>query len=232
MTTATVNPGAGSAEPRLKQPYRERQLAAIAARWDERAPAWDRTLGDPTCHLNDDDAYDRFLREARQCVSRRARYCRQRGLIDAGCGTGLVLAELVPGFAWGLGLDISRRMIRIARAKGIARSRFLVGDCFRLAVLCPKAGAVFSRGVLLSHYGRVQGQALLENAAEGLLPGGFLLFDFLNALTRGSYAHNPEDKTYYTPRQASALARGSGLRTEVIGNEAKRRVLLLLGEKG
>jgi predicted TPR repeat methyltransferase len=227
-----VRPGAGQAEPRVKQPYRERQLAAIAARWDERAPDWDRALADPACHLNDDDAYDRFLQQARQCVSRRARYCRTRGLIDAGCGTGLVLAELVTAFDWGIGVDISPEMLRAATAKGIARARFVAGDCFRLAELCPRAGAVVSRGVLLSHYGRLQGRALLESAVEVLLPGGFLLFDFLNDLGRRNYPRNPEDKTYYTPEQASALARESGLKTVTIRGDAERRVLLLLGRKG
>ena len=227
-----MNPGAGEAQPRLKQPYRERQLAAIAARWDQRAPEWDRTLADPACHLNADDAYARFLREALRCVSHRARYCRRRGLIDAGCGTGLVLAELLPAFAWGIGVDISREMVRAATAKGIAGGRFLVGDCFRLDELCPKAGAVCSRGVLLSHYGPLQGRALLKSAAEVLLPGGFLLFDFLNDLGRRNYQHSPEDKTYYTPRQACALARELGLETVTVRGEAERRVLLLLAEKG
>jgi SAM-dependent methyltransferase len=227
-----VKPGAGNAESGLKQPYRERQLAVIAARWDQRAAEWDRTLADPACHLNDDEAYARFLREARRCVSRHVGYCRKHGLIDAGCGTGLVLADLLPAFDWGIGVDISREMLRAATAKGIARARFLAGDCFRLAELCPKAGAVFSRGVLLSHYGRLQGRALLESAAEALLPGGFLLFDFLNDLARRNYQHSPEDKTYYTPRQACALARGLGLKTVTVRGEAERRVLLLLAEKG
>jgi SAM-dependent methyltransferase len=227
-----VKPGAGNAESGLKQPYRERQLAVIAARWDQRAAEWDRTLADPACHLNDDDAYARFLREARQCVSRRASYCRRHGLIDAGCGTGLVLAELLPAFGWGIGVDISREMLRAATAKGIDQARFLAGDCFRLAELCPKAGAVFSRGVLLSHYGRLQGRALLESATEVLLPGGFLLFDFLNDLARRNYQHSPEDKTYYTPQQACALTRGLGLKTATVRGEAERRVLLLLAEKG
>jgi predicted TPR repeat methyltransferase len=227
-----VNRGAGHAEPRVKQPYRERQLAAIAARWDQRASDWDRALAHPACHLNDDDAYARFLVEARQCVSRRARYCRTRGLIDAGCGTGLVLAELLPAFDWGIGVDISREMLRVATAKGIAKAGFLAGDCFRLAELCPQAGAVFSRGVLLSHYGRLQGRALLESAVEVLLPGGFLLFDFLNDLGRRNYQHSPEDKTYYTPRQACALASDSGFKTVTILGEAERRVLLLLAKKG
>lgn len=222
----------GNPESGLKQPYRERQLAVIAARWDQRAAGWDRTLADPACHLNDDDAYARFLREARRCVSRRAGYCRKHGLIDAGCGTGLVLAELLPAFCWGIGVDISREMLRAATAKEIDQARFLAGDCFRLAELCPKAGAVFSRGVLLSHYGQVQGRALLESAAEVLLPGGFLLFDFLNDLARRNYQHSPEDKTYYTPQQACTLARGLGLKTATVRGEAERRVLMLLAEKG
>jgi len=226
-----VNPGAVNAELRLKKPYRERRLVAIAARWDERAPDWDRALADPACHLNEDGAYVRFLREAGSIVARRVRYFQHHGLLDVGCGTGLVLAELVPHFAWGVGVDISREMIRAACAKRIPGARFLVGDCFRLAEVCPKGGAVFSRGVLLSHYGRLQGRALLESAAEVLLPGGFLLFDFLNALTRRNFSHSPEDKTYYTPRQACALACGLSLRTVILGDEDQRRVLLLLGEK-
>jgi SAM-dependent methyltransferase len=226
-----VKPGSSHAELRLKKPYRERRLDSIAARWDARAPEWDRALADPACHLNEDGAYDRFLREARRYVTRRARYFQQHGLIDVGCGTGLVMADLVPHFAWGFGTDISREMIRAATAKGIPGARFLVGDCFGLAAECPKAGAVVSRGVLLSHYGRLQGRVLLESAAEILLPGGFLLFDFLNALTRRNFSHSPEDKTYYTPRQASALARGLSLKTVILGDEKERRVLLLLGEK-
>jgi SAM-dependent methyltransferase len=226
-----VKPGASHAELRLKKPYRERRLDAVAARWDARAPDWDRALADPACHLNEDAAYVRFLREARRCVARRPRHCRQHGLIDVGCGTGLVLAELVSHFAWGVGVDISQEMIRVAGAKGIPGARFLVGDCFRLAEVCSEAGAIVSRGVLLSHYGRLQGRALLESAAQVLLPGGFLLFDFLNARARRNFSHNPEDKTYYTPRQACALARGLALRTVILGDEVRRRVLLLLGEK-
>jgi hypothetical protein len=86
--------------------------------------------------------------------------------------------------------------------------------------------------VLLSHYGRLQGRALLESAAEVLLPGGLLLFDFLNELGRRNYQHSPEDKSYYTPRQACALARGLGFKTVTVRGEAERRVLLLLAEKG
>ena len=227
-----MNSGAGKAEARVKQPYRKRRLAAIAARWDQRAAEWDRALADPTCHLNEDDAYARFLREARRCVSLRGRYCRKRGIIDAGCGTGLVLAELLPSFDWGIGVDISLEMVRAATAKGIPGARFLPGDCFRLAELCPKAGAVFSRGVLLSHYGHDQGRVLLESAADALLPGGFLLFDFLNELGRRHYHHSPEDKIYYTPQQACALARGLGFQTVTTRGGAERRVLMLLAEKG
>jgi SAM-dependent methyltransferase len=206
-------------------------MDAIAARWDARAPDWDRALADPACHLNEDDAYVRFLREAQRCVTRSRMYCQQHGLVDVGCGTGLVLTELGPHFAWGLGVDISPEMIRAAGAKGIPGARFLVGDCFQLAEVCPGAGAVVSRGVLLSHYGRIQGRALLESAAKVLLPGGFLLFDFLNALTLRNFSHSPEDKTYYTPQQACALARGLALKTVILGDEKQRRVLLLLGEK-
>ena len=58
------------------------------------------------------------------------------------------------------------------------------------------------------------------------------MFDFLNDLGRRNYQHSPEDKTYYTPRQACALARELGLETVTVRGEAERRVLLLLAKKG
>lgn len=223
MNAPAAQPAGGA-----KEIYRQRQLDAIAARWDQRAAQWDRALEDPACHLNEDDAYHRFLGAAHRIIDSRREFCAQHGLIDAGCGTGLVLAEAGPAFAWGIGVDLSREMIRLAAVKAIAKARFLVGDCFQLAQLCSPAAAVFSRGVLLSHYGPSQGQGLLESARAVLVPGGFVLFDFLNAEGRTRHAHQPADKAYYTGPQAAALAQGAGFAKVTICGEPERRVLLLL----
>jgi len=210
--------------------YENCELTAIAARWDAKAGTWDRDLADPACHLNEDDGYARFLRRAHALVKQRRGFCAAHGVIDAGCGTGLVLEAVLPAFAWGAGVDISEGMIRVARGKGLERAKFFVGDCFHLAALCPKAGAVFSRGVLLSHYGRKNGELLLRAGREALLPGGFLLFDFLNRAGRDSSLHAPENKTYFAPLEVFAMARCAGFRKARILGHASRRVRMVFAE--
>ncbi|MGO8678973.1 MAG: class I SAM-dependent DNA methyltransferase [Limisphaerales bacterium] len=208
--------------------YEGRRLTALAARWDAKASAWDRELQDPACHLNEDGAYARFLAQARRLIGQSREFCARQPMIDAGCGTGLVLAQIIGDFACGIGVDISPEMIRLARAKQIPQARFIVGDCFELAALCPKAGAVLSRGVLLSHYGVEQGEALLRAARASLVPGGFVAFDFLNQAARALHSHAPENKTWFTRAQACDLARRAGFETaSALGGES-RRVLLLV----
>jgi len=208
--------------------YEGRRLSALAARWDAKAGTWERELQDPACHLNEDDAYGRFLAQARWLLGQARDFCARQGVIDAGCGTGLVLAEVIASFAWGLGVDISPAMIRLAEAKQINGARFIVGDCFDLPALCQKAGAVFSRGVLLSHYGRRHGQALLQAAHGALVPGGFAAFDFLNETARTRQAHAPTNKTWFSGAEAHLLAQGAGFATASVLGEAERRVLLLV----
>jgi predicted TPR repeat methyltransferase len=218
------------ARPGTENIYSQRRLKVIAARWDARAAQWERDLQDPACHLNEDAAYRRFLQHLRRLVRERGEFCARHGVIDAGCGTGLVLDTVSSAFAWGLGVDISAEMIAVARTKQLENVQFVIGDCFALRSICPKAGAVVSRGVLLSHYGRPQGQALLRAARGILVEGGFLLFDFLNGAARGRHQHVPEHKTWLTAEEVCAMARGAGFsRTRVLGG-AERRVRLLLAE--
>jgi SAM-dependent methyltransferase len=210
--------------------YARRRLKAIAARWNARAESWDQALEDPACHLNEDDAYRRFTRLVQRLIAQRRRFCATHGVIDAGCGTGLVLGEVISAFTWGIGVDISPKMIRVARAKRLAGARFLVGDCFDLPSLCPKAGAVLSRGVLLSHYGRRQGQAILRAARATLAPGGFLVFDFLSEAARTKQRHAPETKTWFTGAEILSMARRAGYSAVKILGTPNRRVLLLLAQ--
>jgi len=222
--------GSRPAKREVRPIYARRRLKAIAARWDARARSWDQALQDPACHLNADNAYGRFTRLVLGLVQKRKKFCASHGIIDVGCGTGLVLAEVVRAFAWGIGIDISPRMIRAARAKRLARTKFVLGDCFELPALCPKAGAVISRGVLLSHYGRRQGQAILQAARDVLLPGGFVVFDFLNKATRTQYGPAPENKICFTGVEIKSMARRAGFAKVTIFGKPYRRALVLLGE--
>jgi predicted TPR repeat methyltransferase len=214
-----------------QQIYRERQLRAIAERWDARACGWERSLGEPACHLNEDDAYPRFLRQALKEINRRRAFCRTHGVIDLACGTGLVLASVIPAFAWGMGVDISPKMIQIARRKGLTSAQFVVGDGFNLARICKPAGAIFSRGVLLSHYGSEHGAALLAATRAVLMPGGFLMCDFLNRMAEDKYEHRPHGKTHFSGPEAGQLAHEAGYSNVRVLGKSCQRVLILLIER-
>jgi SAM-dependent methyltransferase len=210
--------------------YSRRRLKAVAARWDAKAADWDQNLRDPDCHLNEDQAYARFVACLRKVIRSRKAFCSRNGIIDAGCGTGLVLDEIASSFAWGLGIDISPEMIAAAKKKSIKRARFKLVDCFRLHRVRPKAGAVVSRGVLLSHYGPAHAGALLRAARAALRRGGFIVFDFLNARGRRRSTHQAENKTWFTAGQIRALAGRAGFRQVQVLGEAQRRVRLLVAE--
>ena len=215
----------------IRRLYETRQMEAIAKRWDARAGAWDADLNDPECHLNHDASYGWFLETAAELIDKRGGFCSANGVIDCGCGTGLVLAAVAPTFAWGVGIDISTQMIRMAAQKNIGRCRFIAGDCFRLSELCPKAGAVLSRGVLLSHYGIEQGLALLRAMRESLVEEGFVVCDFLNDSARSIQIHAPENKTYYSRQTIAGLALEAGFKTAAIIGADNRRTLILSAQR-
>ena len=208
--------------------YARRELDAIAARWDGRADSWDHALEGADCHLNEDGAYRRFIEVVQRRIERHKEFCAGQGVIDVGCGTGMVLSQVIAAFAWGTGIDISPEMVRVAKAKNLAKCSFLVGDCFALPNLCPKAGMIVSRGVLLSHYGREHGVALLRAARSALAPGGFVIFDFLNAAARTRYQHVPENKTWFTGEAVKTTASKAGFSAFSISGRASRRVLILV----
>ena len=110
------------------------RLQVIRQRWDEKADRWDADLADECCHLNQDDAYRRFLAAADAVVAARRSYCRDRLLVDLACGTGLVLAHFVDRFGRALGVDISPRMLAAAAARRLPRVELLQASCFELAV--------------------------------------------------------------------------------------------------
>jgi SAM-dependent methyltransferase len=205
-------------------------LENIAARWNAKAEHWDRELRDPQCHLNEDEAYDYFLDQLIGVVRERPAFCAAHGIIDAGCATGLVLAKAISGFAWGIGVDISPRMIETAQAKQIPRATFVIGDCFSLCGICPAAGAVVSRGILLSHYGPARGAELLKSARSVLVEGGFILCDFLNLAGRTRSRHAPDNKAYFDSEEICTMAIKAGCHNVRTLGEPTRRVGLLLAE--
>ncbi|MGA2621812.1 MAG: class I SAM-dependent methyltransferase [Thermoguttaceae bacterium] len=218
--------------PSRREDYDALRLQVIRQRWDQKADRWDADLADQCCHLNQDDAYRRFFDAADSVVAARAAFCRQRLLVDLACGTGLVLAHFAARFERAVGVDISPRMLAAAAARRLPRVELLEASCFELAGRIAPAGAVLSRGILLSHYGPRWVLPLLRQVCAVLTPeGSFAILDFLNARTRHDYPANPDNKTYYTAERIAAQAEEAGFRRWTILGEPNRRVLMLLAER-
>ena len=219
-------------EPSRMEDYDKVRLEAIRQRWDSKADRWDSELAAEGCHLNEDAAYHRFLDAADAVVAARESFCRSRLLVDLACGTGLVLAHFIDRFERTVGVDVSPRMLAVAAARQLPRTELQQASCFELAGRVVSAGAVLSRGILLSHYGHAAVAPLLEQVRKVLVPdGGFAILDFLNAQTRYDYPVNPDNKTYYTGEQILAQAKEAGFRQASILGEPNRRVLMLLAQR-
>jgi ubiquinone/menaquinone biosynthesis C-methylase UbiE len=115
-------------------------------------------------------------------------------LLDVGTGTGRILELLAPRAEHAIGLDLSREMLAVARAKldqaGLRNCELRQGDMYRLPLPPHSVDAVTFHQVL--HFGETPDRAIAE-AARVLRPGGRLLVaDFaaheLGSL-RDSHAH-------------------------------------------
>src|SRR6202161_3959946 len=97
-------------------------------------------------------------------------------LLDIGTGTGRVLELLAPRVAQGLGVDASKTMLALARARlaraGLTHAAVRLADMYRL----PLADASFDIAVLqmVLHYAEDPAGVLAE-AARVLRPGGKLI---------------------------------------------------------
>ena len=140
-------------------------------------------------------------------------------VLDAGCGTGGLLANLRSS-AWRAGVEISAEGLRRARTRG--GSALVQGSVAALPFADGSFDAVVSIDVLC-HSGVVESQAA-EEAARVLRPGGLFLvqvpaFDFL----RGEHDAAVWTKRRYRRAEVAALLSAAGL---VLRRSAYRNALL------
>lgn len=155
--------GAGDAASAMTPAY-------VAALFDQYAPRFDRTLRDRLAYRGPE-----VLLEAvtRACATR-GRTLAFRRMIDLGCGTGLAAEVFAAAAAVMDGVDLSARMVEIARAKGLYRS-LAVGDLG--AFLAGETGA--SADLILAADVFVYVADLSGVAAEAAriaVPGGLFAF--------------------------------------------------------
>lgn len=97
-------------------------------------------------------------------------------LLDIGTGTGRLLELLAPRVAAGVGVDASRAMLALARARlarvGLAHCSVRLADMYRLPL--PDRGFDLVVLQMVLHHAETPGAALAE-AARVLRPGGILL---------------------------------------------------------
>lgn len=159
----------GDATLALDQQRLEAVRAARAARaqdyFTENAARWDDIRG---LHV-DEAEVERALLAA--FAGRKV-----RELVDMGTGTGRVLELLAPGIERGIGIDLSREMLAVARANleraGLSHCMVRQGDVTQLPLPAASADAVTIHQVL--HYA-ADPAALVAEAARVLRPGGLLV---------------------------------------------------------
>jgi ArsR family transcriptional regulator len=135
-------------------------------------------------------------------------------LLDLGTGTGRMLELLKDHYRRGIGIDASREMLAVARAKlaaaNIGAAQVRLGDIADLDASAGRADLIVIHQVL--HYFDDPGR-ILSQAAQALKPGGeMLIVDFApHALEflRTEHAHR---RLGLAEGQMAAWARAAGLR--------------------
>jgi SAM-dependent methyltransferase len=125
-----------------------------------------------------------FLALAEQATPLVAALLRERGVregtvIELGCGSGATAAALSEAGHEVLGIDASRAMVELARARA-PRARFRIGSWTDAEL--PRCDAVVAIGEVLGYTGLARGtkaelRSLFGRVAAALRPGGLFVFD-------------------------------------------------------
>jgi len=140
------------------------------------------------------------------------RYGTGRDILEAGCGTGLLLEEAARVGRSALGLDLSRGMLARAHARGL---RVVQGSLTHIPLPDASVDLVYSMKVL-AHVPPIR--AAVAELARVTRPGGHLLLEFYNPrslryvakLLGGArpIADGTTDRDVYTRYDTAATARG------------------------
>ena len=91
--------------------------------------------------------------------------------IDFGCGNGKALPYLSPRFKKVIGIDISKELLKQAKAKQFQNATFLHRDLSKPKIQLPKVDFVFSCNVIMLPIVQ-KNKSMLKNVARALKKGG------------------------------------------------------------
>ena len=139
-------------------------------------------------------------------------------MLDLGTGTGRMLELLGPAYKRGIGIDSSREMIAVARAKlaaaGVNHAQARLGDISNLDPALGKADLIVIHQVL--HYFDDPGR-LLTQVRPALRAGGeILIVDFAPHELEFLRSHHAHRRLGLSDAQIAAWARAADLRAEPI----------------
>ena len=142
-------------------------------------------------------------------------------VLDLGCGTGLVgvaLSDLLGGSL--IGIDVSRRLLEQAAAKGIYTElrRVELTEALRADV---GAYALITAADVFCYLGELR--EALTLCSERLTPGGLLLFSLERAAPGEGWRLGPEGRYAHTPDYLAACLMEAGLHAVECREEALRR---------
>lgn len=191
--------------------YKEyKNTEEIESRWDKRAKNWDDSLSDSSNNILSDESYNLFLKIAEELIVKYRMINNSLSALDLGCGTGIVSENIFQYVNELTCLDISSMMILEAKKK-LPNATYILGD-IKTININKKFDVIFSRGILLSHYGPIEGIDIIKKISQLLKPKGLLLIDGLNS----KFPNLPENKTWYGIEDFLSLFNNSSLKLNKI----------------
>ena len=163
----------------LQQPnHPDREDEVLRLYYEDLASEYDRS------RFN--NSYGRYIHsQEREILSRWLSSSQTQSVLDLACGTGRFLSFATAG------LDLSPKMIEVARAK-YPDKQFIQASASNIPIESGEYDAVFSLHLFM-HLSQAKIQAIVDECYRILRPKGILIFDIPSALRRKLISYKAKD---------------------------------------
>jgi predicted TPR repeat methyltransferase len=128
-------------------------------------------------------------------------------ILDLGCGTGLVGVEIKPMAKTLTGVDLARKMVQIARKRGIY-DKLAVAEVTKYLREHRRQFDIIVNADVMIYFGDIT--ALFRAAAAALRPGGLYAFS-VESHTKGTYTLTDTGRYKHNPKWLRAVGKEVGL---------------------